>query len=342
MQCIIHCESLIKTLEEQLSTKDDTIVSLEEKLVQMSLELASTKANKDELELSYRTIRQSTIKSTSCSDDASTMKPSLDDNVNIVEEDDTPTAGYVGDITHLGNSTSVLDVDTPMMDVRTFSKSLPANGGDDEWESDRSHNLDDTSTSRGFGLGNLFNRHINTLSEEIDMSHSSRSDGLDESTSSSRWGIIFQRKKNHRDISSSDVSQSEEPHQPNTFKEAMNDTATGKGRRVRSNARQLRSLPSNRNFLSAVCFATEEEEEDLDAWCNDRSFVKELKVLQDQDRAVAQATTHQEEKNDSDSTDEDQHQDTDQSIAIQRIISRREAMKRYRASMASNGAKSWY
>ena len=177
--------------------------------------------------------------------------------------------------------------------------------------------------------------------EEIDMSHSFRSDGLDESTSSSRWGIIFQRKKNHRDISSSDVSQSEEPHQPNTFKEAMNDTATGKGRRVRSNARQLRSQPSNRNFLSAVCFATEEEE-DLDAWCNDRSFVKELKVLQDQDRAVAQATTHQEGKHDSDSTDEDQHQDTDQSIAIQRIISRREAMKRYRASMASNGANSWY
>ena len=70
--------------------------------------------------------------------------------------------------------------------------------------------------------------------------------------------------------------------------------------------------------------------------------MKELKVLQDQDRAVAQATTHQEEKNDSDSTDEDQHQDTDQSIAIQRIISRREAMKRYRASMASNGANSWY
>merc|ERR1719261_1106691 len=50
IQCIVHCESLIKTLESQLTTKDDIISSLEEKIIQMSLELASSKANEDELQ----------------------------------------------------------------------------------------------------------------------------------------------------------------------------------------------------------------------------------------------------------------------------------------------------
>jgi len=54
IQCIVHCESLIKTLESQLTTKDDIISSLEEKIIQMSLELASAKANEDELQLIQR------------------------------------------------------------------------------------------------------------------------------------------------------------------------------------------------------------------------------------------------------------------------------------------------
>ena len=39
---VAQSESIIKTLQEQLASKDETIASLEEKLVQMALELASS------------------------------------------------------------------------------------------------------------------------------------------------------------------------------------------------------------------------------------------------------------------------------------------------------------
>ena len=59
IQCIVHCELLIKTLEGQLTTKDDIIASLEDKIVSMSLELAKAKAASDELELSQRRMSSS-------------------------------------------------------------------------------------------------------------------------------------------------------------------------------------------------------------------------------------------------------------------------------------------
>ena len=70
IQCIVHCESLIKTLEGQLTTKDDIIASLEDKIVSMSLELAKAKAASDELELSQR--RMSSSLPTFTSDDLAT------------------------------------------------------------------------------------------------------------------------------------------------------------------------------------------------------------------------------------------------------------------------------
>ena len=41
---LVQCESIINTLQEQLTSKDEQIASLEEKIVQMSFELASSKA----------------------------------------------------------------------------------------------------------------------------------------------------------------------------------------------------------------------------------------------------------------------------------------------------------
>ena len=48
IECLVQCESIISTLQKQLASKDEQISSLEEKIVQMSLELASSKAFEDE------------------------------------------------------------------------------------------------------------------------------------------------------------------------------------------------------------------------------------------------------------------------------------------------------
>lgn len=47
VDCIVYCESIIKSLQEKIDSKDKHISSLEEKVVQMSLELASSKAFED-------------------------------------------------------------------------------------------------------------------------------------------------------------------------------------------------------------------------------------------------------------------------------------------------------
>jgi len=48
IDCLVQCEYLINNLQEQLASKDEQIASLEEKLVRMSFELASSKALQDE------------------------------------------------------------------------------------------------------------------------------------------------------------------------------------------------------------------------------------------------------------------------------------------------------
>lgn len=46
--CLRHCEQVIKSLQEEVASKNETIGHLEDKLVEMSLELASSKAFIDE------------------------------------------------------------------------------------------------------------------------------------------------------------------------------------------------------------------------------------------------------------------------------------------------------
>lgn len=48
VDCIVHCEYIMKSLQEQLAAKDERIESLEEKIVRMSLELASARTLQDE------------------------------------------------------------------------------------------------------------------------------------------------------------------------------------------------------------------------------------------------------------------------------------------------------
>lgn len=48
VECLAQCESIIKALQDQLKSKDKQIACLEGRLVQMSLELASSKALEDE------------------------------------------------------------------------------------------------------------------------------------------------------------------------------------------------------------------------------------------------------------------------------------------------------
>ena len=54
--CLIQCESIIRTLQHKLTSKDKHIATLEQKLVQMSFELASSKALEDEHRLLKRNI----------------------------------------------------------------------------------------------------------------------------------------------------------------------------------------------------------------------------------------------------------------------------------------------
>ena len=449
IQCIIHCETLIKTLESQLTTKDDIISSLEEKLVSMSLELAKAKANEDELELSYRLGKRCPdspppnnnqesahskferrcslpVQSNNCNDaptpitkqrqraswsvedDASASDYGDDDvddesPLNVVEEDEESLGDSLGGVEdaylpppqrsrkipdkrkrpELGRTKStpiaVEDDDAPpKQNERPFAKSLPNGGLDEstyddyEWESARSNlNDDESSSSRGF-LG-IFGRSRRSSQESdhndsghsgMDMSNSDRGGGgdLDESISNRGWNL-FHRKKNLRRASSLEEEEEEEEEQPKTFEQAMNDVGRN-NRRGPSQARLLRTQKSNRNFLSAVCFPEEDDDDDvaIEAGCNDRSFVKHLKVLQEEDtKAAVEAKALSEsislssidlargcadlakainaENNISSS------QDDDQLTAIQRTIARREALKKQRratTTTAKTGNASWY
>jgi len=78
--CIKQCETIIRTLEEKLGSKNETIATLEEKIVEMSLELASSKAFEDEYRSKRRTL--SDIKSV---DDGSN-----DSNNNVSDDEVCP------------------------------------------------------------------------------------------------------------------------------------------------------------------------------------------------------------------------------------------------------------
>lgn len=54
IDCLINCEELITTLQKRLQTKDEQIASLEETIVQMSLQLANSKAFEDEFRSTKR------------------------------------------------------------------------------------------------------------------------------------------------------------------------------------------------------------------------------------------------------------------------------------------------
>lgn len=59
VECLIDCDRTIKSLREQVSLKDETIASFEERIVQMSLKLASTKAMQDEQSHQLHRIKRS-------------------------------------------------------------------------------------------------------------------------------------------------------------------------------------------------------------------------------------------------------------------------------------------
>ena len=50
IDCLVQCESIIKNLQEQLLSKEERIVSLEDKIMHMSLDLASSMAHGDHLQ----------------------------------------------------------------------------------------------------------------------------------------------------------------------------------------------------------------------------------------------------------------------------------------------------
>lgn len=54
VECLVQCESIIVILEEKLAAKDERIAGLEDRIVRMSLELASTKASEDRLQHKLR------------------------------------------------------------------------------------------------------------------------------------------------------------------------------------------------------------------------------------------------------------------------------------------------
>lgn len=61
---LVSCDRTIKCLREELTSKDERIVMLEERLVQMSLELASTKASEDVLQ--HRLSKQQKLTIAAC------------------------------------------------------------------------------------------------------------------------------------------------------------------------------------------------------------------------------------------------------------------------------------
>ena len=51
VDCLLQCDTLFKAFQEQIQSKDDRIATLEDKIMELSLELASIKAGQDQLKL---------------------------------------------------------------------------------------------------------------------------------------------------------------------------------------------------------------------------------------------------------------------------------------------------
>lgn len=70
VDCLIQCDALFKTFQEQLLAKDNRIVTLEDKVMDLSLELASVKAGQDHQKLKTQ---QGSSSASTCS---TTLHPS--------------------------------------------------------------------------------------------------------------------------------------------------------------------------------------------------------------------------------------------------------------------------
>lgn len=66
IDCLIQCSQIIDRLQEQIASKDERIKDMEEKIIDMSLDLASSKASIDVQNMAFRT---SSITSEGCCDD---------------------------------------------------------------------------------------------------------------------------------------------------------------------------------------------------------------------------------------------------------------------------------
>ena len=102
VDCLVHCERIISSLEAKLEThesklarKDDQIAALEEKMVQMSLELAKAQAAEDIIRSKRRTSTADTDKSSL--DDSSKNLASLDQSESNNSNKTSTTTGTAVD-----------------------------------------------------------------------------------------------------------------------------------------------------------------------------------------------------------------------------------------------------
>ena len=106
--CIIQCESIINSLQEQVVSKDERIASLEKQIIQMSLELAKAKAKEDEhilFKRKFMGLRDDSEHSSIDKDELTYTLPTFDDSKNQLQdqksqeqEQQTTLASLVGEI----------------------------------------------------------------------------------------------------------------------------------------------------------------------------------------------------------------------------------------------------
>lgn len=77
VECLVQCEAIIDTLQKSLLSKDERIAALEEKIVKMSFELASSKAFEDE----HRSKRRGPRRVSSEEDDEGSFIDGNDDSL---------------------------------------------------------------------------------------------------------------------------------------------------------------------------------------------------------------------------------------------------------------------
>ncbi len=90
--CLIQCESMIKDLQEQLLSKEERIVCLEDKIMHMSLELASSMAREDDLQHKMKT--SFTSKSSATNTTSFTTTTSLETGLTSPPLDDSTSRRF--------------------------------------------------------------------------------------------------------------------------------------------------------------------------------------------------------------------------------------------------------